>query len=66
MEHPEVAYHLAVERQLDLERAVAASRRRPPAHARFATIIGGVARRLARRPAPLFDQPRARPVPDRR
>ena len=66
MEHPEVAYRLAVERQLELERAVAASRRRPPSRVRFTPILSLVAARLARRPASLFDQLHGRPVPHRR
>jgi hypothetical protein len=64
MEHPEVAYRLAVERQLELERAVTASRH--PASGRFSAILGAIAARLARRLASLFDQLHARRVPDRR
>jgi hypothetical protein len=66
MEHPEVAYRLALERLLELERAVAASRRRPPGRGRFTTILGAVVARLPRRAESLFDQLHARPVPDRR
>lgn len=63
MEHPEVAYRLALEHQLELERAAAVSRRRPPPRFRFAALLGEVAVRLARRPASLFERPHARPVP---
>jgi hypothetical protein len=66
MEHPEVAYRLARERQLELERVDDASRRRPAGRGRFTTVLGVVAARLARRRASLFDQLHARPVPDRR
>jgi hypothetical protein len=54
MEHPEVAYRLAVERQLELERAVDASRRRSPGRGRLTTILAAVATGLARRPTSLF------------
>ncbi len=66
MEHPEVAYRLAVERQLELERAVAASRNRVPGRWRIATILGAVATRLIRRPASLFARVHARPLSERR
>ncbi len=66
MEHPDVAYRLAVEHQLELERAVAASRSRRPVRRRFTAIVGALARRSARRPVSLFEQLRAKPVPRRR
>lgn len=72
MEHPEVAYRLAVqhqlelERQLEFERAVVASRDRVPARWRIAAILGAMATRLIRRPASLSAPVRARPVPEGR
>jgi hypothetical protein len=56
MEHPEVAYRLALDRQLELERAVATSRRSRPTRGRFAAILGAMAPRLLRRPASVFDR----------
>jgi hypothetical protein len=56
MEHPEVAYRLARNHQLELERAVAASRRSRPTRGRFAAILGAMAPRLLRRPASVFDR----------